>query len=38
MYKDGSIKYSIAQKLKKVQDEVIWKYRNFFQVEENAKL
>lgn len=31
MYKDGSIKYSIAQKLKKVQDEIIWKYRNFLK-------
>lgn len=31
MYKDGSIKYSIAQKFKKVQDEIIWKYRNFLK-------
>lgn len=31
MYKDGSIKYPIAQKFKKVQDEIIWKYRNFLK-------
>lgn len=31
MYKGGSIKYYIAQKLKKVQDEIIWKYRNFLK-------
>lgn len=37
MYKAGSIKYYIAQKLKKVQDEIIWKYRKFSQVEENAR-
>lgn len=38
MYKDGSIKYYIAQKLKKVQDEVNLKIQEFSQVEEKAKL
>lgn len=29
VYKDGSIKYYIAQNLKKVQDEIIWKKQEF---------
>lgn len=30
MYKDGSIEYYIAQNLKKVQDEIIWKKIGIF--------